>query len=380
MPKTQTDYSNTIIYKLCCKDPTITEIYIGHTTNFTQRKNSHKTLCCNENNKNHSRYVYQFIRQNGGWNNWNMIQIEKQPFKNKREAEAHEHCWIEKLNALLNSNKPHAMCKEEPKKYKQDWYENNKDTILQKAKEQYEENKEEKIKYQKQYAEENKENVKSYQDEYREKNKTQLYEQKKIYRGEHKEEAKKASKEWREANKEKIKQQKSQIINCECGCQYTFGNKCKHLQSKIHIDYQNKLSGIVESCLSEEEKLQILHQKQKEYREKNAEKIKENKKKYNEENKKQIKEQTHNYYQEHKEEIKLKTKHYVKENKEKVKKYMDSRYLKNKEKILEKQKQIFICECGSQVRCAGKSEHLRSIKHNNYIDTLVNIHEVMKSI
>jgi hypothetical protein len=59
---------------------------------------------------------------------------------------------------------------------------------------------------------------------------------------------------------------------------------------------------------------------------------------------------------------------------------MDSRYLKNKEKILEKQKQIFICECGSQVRCAGKAEHLRSTKHNNYINTPVNIHEVMKSI
>ena len=384
MPKTQTDYSNTIIYKICCKDPTIKEIYIGHTTNFTQRKNSHKTLCYNENNKNHNRYVYQFIRQNGGWNNWNMIQIEKQPFKNKREAEAHEHCWIEKLNALLNSNNPHAMCKEEPTKYKEDWYENNKDTILEKAKTHYEENKKQKLEYQKQYAEEHKEEIAEKQKEYREKNKDKLSDQKKEYRETHKEEAKKASKEWREANKEKLKNQKAEIINCECGNQYTFGNKHRHLQTNVHINYQNQLCGIIqpdlEPKMSEEEKKKILSQKQKEYRVKNAEKIKENKKKYNEENKEQIKEQTHNYYEEHKEEIKLKTKHYVKENKEKVKKYMDSRYLKNKEKILEKQKQIFICECGSQVRCAGKAEHLRSTKHNKYIDTLVNIHEVMKSI
>ena len=284
MPKTQTDYSNTIIYKICCKDPTIKEIYIGHTTNFTQRKNSHKTLCCNENNKNHNRYVYQFIRQNGGWNNWNMIQIEKQPFKNKREAEAHEHCWIEKLNALLNSNNPHAMCKEEPTKYKQDWYENNKDTILEKAKTHYEENKEQKLEYQKQYAEEHKEEIIEKQKEYRDKNKQKLSEKSKMYRETHKEEVSKMQKEWREANKEKLKQQRSQIINCECGRQIKFNNKNTHLKSKVHINYQNQLCGIIEPTkpqLSEEEKLQILHEKQKEYRLKNSEKIKAYKKMYN---------------------------------------------------------------------------------------------------
>jgi hypothetical protein len=62
----------------------------------------------------------------------------------------------------------------------------------------------------------------------------------------------------------------------------------------------------------------------------------------------------------------------VEENKEKVKEYKDSWYLKNKEKILEKQKQTFVCECGSEVRCAGKAEHTRSSKHKNYIETLQN--------
>ena len=42
MPKNPADYSETIIYKLVCKDSSIKEIYIGHTTNFVQRKNSHK--------------------------------------------------------------------------------------------------------------------------------------------------------------------------------------------------------------------------------------------------------------------------------------------------------------------------------------------------
>lgn len=372
MPKTQTDYTNTIIYKLCCKNPTVTDIYIGHTTNFTQRKNSHKTSCCNENSKNYNQNVYQFIRQNGGWDNWSMVQIELKNCKDKREAELLEHTFIQELKATLNVNNPYGMYKENPQQYKEDWYEEKKEEILEKSKEYYEENKEQKLEYQKQYAEEHKEEIAEKQKEYREKNKEKLSEQKKEYRAAHKEEAAKAQKEWRESNKEKLKNQRTEIINCECGNQYTFGNKHRHLQSKIHINYQNQLCGIIEPDtepkMSEEEKKEILHQKQKEYREKNAEKIKEFKKNYNEENKEKIKEQTHAYYEEHKNEIKLKVKQYVEENKDKVREYKDSWYQKNKEKILEKQKQIFVCECGAEVRCSGKAEHLRSAKHKNYIE------------
>jgi len=60
MPKKAIDYSNTIIYKLCCKNPDVKEFYIGHTTNLLQRKYQHKT-CCNNNsekNKSYNRKVY----------------------------------------------------------------------------------------------------------------------------------------------------------------------------------------------------------------------------------------------------------------------------------------------------------------------------------
>ena len=371
MPKTETDYSNTIIYKLCCNDINVKEIYIGHTTNFTQRKNQHKTSCNNINDKKYNQYVYQFIRNNGGWENWSMIQVKEHNCKNKRDAESTEHYWIEQLAATLNSNKPYAMCKEEPQLYKKCWYEEKKDYILEKAKENYEENKDKKIEYQKQYAEENKEKIAENQKEYREINKEKLAEKKKIYRAEHKEEAAKNHKEWREANKEKLSEQRKQIIECECGNKYTFGNKHRHLESKVHIDYQNKLCGIItekEPEISIEEKTTILHQKQKEYREKNAEKIKEYKKEYNNKKKEEIKEQTQKYYEEHKEEIKTKTKQYAEEHKNEIKEYKNEWYEKNKEKILEKQKELFTCECGSQVRCSGKAEHNKSVKHKKFIE------------
>jgi len=403
------DYNKTVIYKIQCKDVNITDIYIGHTTCYYQRYRLHKSNCNNETSKSYNSKIYKIIRENGGWENWNMIIIEKYPCNNINEARDRERFWIEKECSTLNVSIPNRSKKEydqiyriihreeiseKSKEYrennkdkikqyiecnkekisfqKQDWYEENKEKILEKAKEYYEENKEQKLEYQKQYAEEHKEEIAEKQKEYREKNKEKLSEQKKEYRAAHKEEAAKAQKEWREANKEKLKNQRTEIINCECGNQYTFGNKLRHLQSKIHINYQNQLCGIIEPDtepkMSEEEKKEILHQKQKEYREKNAEKIKEFKKNYNEENKEKIKEQTHAYYEEHKNEIKLKVKQYVEENKDKVREYKDSWYQKNKEKILEKQKQIFVCECGAEVRCSGKAEHLRSAKHKNYIE------------
>lgn len=236
MPKTHTDYSNTIIYKLCCKNPDITDIYVGHTTNFTQRKNQHKNSRINENNKKYKQYVYEFIRQHGGWENWSMVQIEEVFCKDKRQAETVEQNWIEQTAAKLNSNNPYALCTEQPKIYKHNWYEENKEHILQKAKQHYEENKEHKIEYQTQYAQEHKEHISEYQKQYREQNKEKLTEQKKIYRETNKEISKLKQKEWREANKEKIKAQKSQVIQCECGQTYTFGNKIRHLRSKNHLE------------------------------------------------------------------------------------------------------------------------------------------------
>ena len=41
MSKKDIDYSNTIIYKITCKDENVTDVYVGHTINFVQRKHAH---------------------------------------------------------------------------------------------------------------------------------------------------------------------------------------------------------------------------------------------------------------------------------------------------------------------------------------------------
>jgi hypothetical protein len=105
MPKDNISYSNTIIYKIYCKDDTIIDIYIGHTTNFFVRKYQHKCAC---NNSKNLLKIYKTIRENGGWNNWNMVEIAKYNCKDSTEARIKEQIHYEELNASLNSCPPYV--------------------------------------------------------------------------------------------------------------------------------------------------------------------------------------------------------------------------------------------------------------------------------
>ena len=102
MPKDAIGYSNTIIYKLFCNDISVTDVYVGHTTNFIKRKYQHKILCIS--NKNLK--IYDIIRKNGGWDNWKMIEIAKYNFQDVIEARIREQEHYDLLNPSLNLIKP----------------------------------------------------------------------------------------------------------------------------------------------------------------------------------------------------------------------------------------------------------------------------------
>jgi len=106
MPKTEIDYSNTIIYKITCKNPAITDVYVGHTTNFVQRKHTHKQSCINEKATNYKCKVYEVIRNNGGWTNWKMEIINFFDCADHYAARKKEQEYFISLNATLNSIEP----------------------------------------------------------------------------------------------------------------------------------------------------------------------------------------------------------------------------------------------------------------------------------
>ena len=109
MPKDLIDYSKTVIYKICCLDKSIQDLYIGHTTNFTKRKYQHK-VCCND--INNQLKIYKIIRENGGWNNWEMIEIATYNCKNHTEARIKEQEHYQQVNATLNSCPPFVYKKD----------------------------------------------------------------------------------------------------------------------------------------------------------------------------------------------------------------------------------------------------------------------------
>ena len=163
MPKKTIDYSNCCIYKIeHIKNDTL--IYVGHTTNFKQRKAQHKKCCNNESNKKFNLKLYTMIRENGGFKMFKMIEVEKYLCNDRREAERRENEVMKELKTSMNTRKSFRT-EEDRKQYIKKYYEENKD------KPKHKDNKKQ---YNKEYREKNKEKEKQYHKEYRDKNKDKL--------------------------------------------------------------------------------------------------------------------------------------------------------------------------------------------------------------
>lgn len=98
-----TDYSNTVIYKISCRDPTVSGVYVGHTVDFIKRKYAHQKS--SEDNKC-TNLLYRTIRMHGGWDNWEMKMVGFFHCNNLTEAREKEQEFFISLNASLNSIEP----------------------------------------------------------------------------------------------------------------------------------------------------------------------------------------------------------------------------------------------------------------------------------
>jgi group I intron endonuclease len=100
------------IYKIYCKDENIKDCYVGSTKDLSNRKAVHKFDC-----KNKDINVYKFIKENGGFDNFEFEVVETLICENKNDAYIRERYWIEELKANLNIAIPTRTKKE----YKQHW-------------------------------------------------------------------------------------------------------------------------------------------------------------------------------------------------------------------------------------------------------------------
>ena len=191
---TLTDY---IMYKICPKNTNLNFCYIGQTTNFVNRKRQHLKNTVTENDKKHYHLKhYQAIRENGGWDKWEMIEIEKFNGKTRLESRMREQELIEEYKSNLNSVS--AFVTEEERA-------STKKTITEK----YRENNKELLKEQtKQYKEDHKDIITEQMKKYREENKEKIYEKTKEYRENNKEKHQEWQKAWTEKNKELSKEKR----------------------------------------------------------------------------------------------------------------------------------------------------------------------------
>ena len=146
--------------------------------------------------------MYQFIRSHGGWDNWAMLKVCDFLCDNKIELTTEERRHMTLLRADLN--------KAVPTRTKKEYYEDNKDEMLEKQKQYYEVNKNVIAKKQKQYYEDNRDEM--------------LEKQKQYY----------------EDNKDKISEKQNQKYTCNCGGCYTNANKASHVKTKKHLSLSSR--------------------------------------------------------------------------------------------------------------------------------------------
>ena len=206
MPRKQINYSKAVIYKLCCKDVNVTDIYVGCTTDFTVRKNAHKTCCNNAKGKHYHLHVYQYIRSNGGWDAWEMIAVEQLECNNSLELRTRERYYVDTLHATLNKQLPARTGKQYYVDNSEVWKQyriDNLEKITQRVKQYKIDNREKLTQYDKQYKIDNREKNTQY------------------------------GKQYRIDNREKAR---SKIL-CECGCVCRYADKSTHIKTIKHRLY-----------------------------------------------------------------------------------------------------------------------------------------------
>jgi len=182
MPKTPIDYKYCCIYKIEHIDNE-NLLYVGHTTNFNNRKFKHKSRCNNELDKSYNIKLYQMMRENGGWDMFRMIEIEKYACKDKREAEKRENEIMKELKANMNSH--NSFLSDVDRK------------IL---------------------------NSKIHKE----------------YQKGHRIELNKKQNDYYYRNRDDINDRRKEKVKCECGCEVSKQHKKRHQATKKHIDLINK--------------------------------------------------------------------------------------------------------------------------------------------
>ena len=185
------------VYEFKSKDKSITGTYIGSTWDIKKRYWCHNYNYNNEKNKEYNYPLYRYIRENGGFDNFEMTIIDSGECEEKLQRFVLEQLYIDKygLDNLLNRKNAYTT----------------KEAERERA-----------IKYAKEYRETHKKKISD------------------------------NAKKFREKHKVKISLDRKEKMLCECGIIITKVDKAKHYRTQLHI---NKINNIVIVPINHDEKM-----------------------------------------------------------------------------------------------------------------------------
>lgn len=138
-------------------DETIREHYIGSTRNPDKRFGEHKHNCNKPDRDRYNLKVYQHIRDNGGFGEWQISILETHTVT-KKDASIHERWLIELYESNLNTQVPSRTAKE--------YYSSRRDEIIEQ---------------QRAYRTSNRDHINEQQRDYREANRKLVNERQRAY-------------------------------------------------------------------------------------------------------------------------------------------------------------------------------------------------------
>jgi len=207
-----TDYKNGKIYKIECQETN--RIYIGSTCQPTVagRLRGHVQHKKQYEKGNKLRYLSSFIILETG--NYKCLLVCNYPCNTKDELTAKE---AEYIKQYRNDDMYECVNINIPGRTSTEYYEDNKDRILERYKQYYEDNKGMVLEQNKQYRIDNRDRLLEYKKQYRAENKEKIAEYAKQHR------------------------QKEKYITthaCQCGGKSTMQNKARHEKTKKHMKWE----------------------------------------------------------------------------------------------------------------------------------------------
>lgn len=126
------DYADYFFYKLVCLTHAVDLSYVGKTNNWGRRKRLHKSCCNNPKSDAYNNKKYRVIRENGGWDNWIMVEIDFREHLTEEEARVIEEEYRVELQAHMNDRGCHSTPEQQAEYNRQGqrrYYQNHKEEL-----------------------------------------------------------------------------------------------------------------------------------------------------------------------------------------------------------------------------------------------------------